>query len=138
LNRRATRRDNLHRLLPLVGGALAFTAVVMGVIAYLTFFSEAGDRRGLVIRSEVDADVRLQFEDGRGAILRPGARQQTFVIRREEFPQALRVFPNDAPANSDPIVERVFEYRELAEADFRIAFDRNGFYDITEVRTPAP
>jgi hypothetical protein len=131
-------RENLRRLLPLIAGVVAFAAIVLGVMAYLTFFSEAGERRGLVIRSEIDAEVRLQFEDGRSAVLGPGERQQTFLIRREQFPQTLRVFPNDLPANSDPIIEHRFEYREFAEAEFRIAFDRNGFYDITDVRTPAP
>jgi hypothetical protein len=123
-----------RRWLPLAAGGIAFALVVLGVVAWALFGGQAGTQRGLVLRSEVGATVTVTFEDGREAELSPGARQRTFVVKREEFPQRLRA----VDAAGTVVAEQVLTYDEIAVAEFRISLDRNGFYPTTEIRTPAP
>jgi hypothetical protein len=120
--------------LALIGGLFVFAVLVVGLVAWALFGGAAGKQRGFIVRSELNEPVTLRFEDGRSALLRPDDRQETFIIKREEFPQTLRAFDADGLL----IADFDFEYSELAEAEFRISVDRNGFYPTTDVRTPAP
>jgi hypothetical protein len=64
----------------------------------------------------------------------------TFVIRREDFPSAVRVVTLEGTT----VLEREIAYDFLARSEFRVSFDENGFFPTTVVRatpvreTPAP
>lgn len=118
---------------PLGLGLLALLAVVGAVVAWAVWGGEAGTQRGMVIRNEIPERVTIALEDGRTATLDKD-RQQTFVVRRDEFPLTVQALD----AAGAVITERELEYDFVADADFRISVDRRGFYATELLREPAP
>lgn len=120
-------------------GLAAFAGVVFAITLWATFSGNAGQQRGLVIHSEIDDDVVVRLADGRSAELGPnGDRERAFVVKREEYPAPIRVETRDG----DVLFEREFEYSEFSAAEFRLSFDRRGFFATSDLReperTPAP
>jgi hypothetical protein len=126
-------RNLPKRAYVLAGALVLFMVVVGGVLAWASISGRAGSQRGFVIHSEVARDLRVEFEDGRSAIIGPSRRESTFVVKRDEFPQVLRVTDPQAGV----LFEKRFAYDELADADFRWSFDERGFYPTQEVREAA-
>jgi hypothetical protein len=123
------------RAFALVIGLVAFLGVVLGLLAWASWSGSAGTQRGFIIRSEIDEDTVVRMEDGRSEPLGTGRRQTTFVVRREEFPMVIGVYTPEGALR----FERLFNYEDLAEAEFRYSYDVNGFYRTMDVRdTPIP
>jgi hypothetical protein len=123
------------RAVALIVTLVAFVVIVLSLLAWANFSGTAGSQRGLVIRSEIDEDTVVRLADGRAERLGEGRRQWAFVVKREEFPQIMSV----STAGGILLFEEEFEYSDLAEAEFRISYDGNGFYRTTNTRdTPVP
>lgn len=117
-------------------GLLAFTVIVLSIALWAAFGNQAGTQRGLVVQSEIPSPIVVRFADGQSARLRQGGEQRyTFVVRREDFPSTVTVTDQAGGV----LLERELTYEFLADSDFRISVDRNGFYSTTVVRdTPVP
>jgi len=114
-------------------GLAAFAGVVFAITLWATFSGNAGQQRGLVIHSEIDDDVIVRLADGRSAALGPaGDRERAFVVKRDEYPSTIRV---ETPSG-DLLFEREFAYRVFSDAEFRISFDRRGFFATGDLREP--
>lgn len=122
-----------RKLLPLIGGIVALTAVVMGLLAWAVFGGETGRQRGLVVRNQISEPVTISLEDGQSAEVATG-RQTTFVLEREDFPQFLTA----TDISGVVVVEQDVSYAELAEAEFRIDVDRAGVHPTQVIRTVVP
>jgi len=114
-------------------GLAAFTAVILALLLWAVFGGDAGTQRGLVLRNLVDEPVVVSFEDGQRMEI-PSNTAATFVLKRQDFPQTVTVTDADGAV----IVEREFEYAELAEHEFRWDVDRAGFFPTADVRTVVP
>ena len=90
-----------------------------------------------MIRNTLSEDVTVTFEDGQRATIGPSAREHTFVVRREDFPSAIRVVGTDGTT----LLDRAIEYTEFVEAEFRLSIDARGIYPTNLLRerpTPTP
>ena len=74
------------------------------------------------------------FEDGQSDEITSEV-AGTFVLRRDDFPQTITV---TSAATGEVIAERVFEYSEFSEHEFRWDVDRAGFFPTEESRTVTP
>ncbi|HEY8173908.1 MAG TPA: hypothetical protein VIH21_12550 [Dehalococcoidia bacterium] len=124
------------RAIALVAGIVAFAVIVLSIAAWAGLSGRAGSQRGLVIHTELPQDVVVRLEDGQAANLGPnGAPEHAFVVRRDQFPSKITVVDPQGAL----VFERLFKYSDLADAEFRLSIDRNGFYPTTAVRdTPVP
>jgi hypothetical protein len=130
-----------RRAYALLGALVAFAVVIFGILIWAAASGSAGGQRGLVVRSEVPGATLFQVEsspdatvpaDARSERLDDGRRQVTIVVKREQFPAIFRV----RDLNGVTIVEQTVSYDFLADAEFRISYDNNGFYATTALRTP--
>jgi len=118
-------------LWPVIAAMAAFAAVVLGVLAWAGLSGSAGSQRGLVVFNDTQQTITLTFADGQSGSITPDD-ERTFVIKRESFPSDVTVRDEDGVV----IHVRRFEYEEFADADFRISFDRRGFYPTSIYRDP--
>lgn len=110
----------------------AFAALVLGVLAWAQFSGNAGSQRGLVVHSDLSVPVGLEIEKiGQLTSLEPG-RERTFVVRRDQLPATFRVFNTEGARSV--LFERRFTYDDLADAEFRISIDAEGFHRTQDVR----
>jgi hypothetical protein len=113
---------------------VGFTVVVLGVLAWAGLSGRAGSQRGLVIFSELDDDVVVTMANGDSEVITPDD-EQIFVVRSEQYPATVRA----EYADGSLVAEKLFEYADFAEADFRISVDERGFYPTATYRnTPRP
>ncbi len=117
------------RAVALAFGFLAFLAVVLSTSLWALLSGDAGSQRGIVLTSVIAQDVVVRLADGQSAAIGPGF-DATFVVRREDFPSTVRVTDPDGAL----ILERELEYADLADADFRMSVDENGFFPTNQLR----
>lgn len=117
------------RVIFFVLGVLGLLAFVLSIAAWAAFSGDAGSQRGLVVRNVTALTTTVTFADGsRARIDRDD--EATFVVRTGEFPSVVRVDAIDGT----PLLERQLEWEFLAEAEFRISYDENGFFPTIVVR----
>jgi hypothetical protein len=130
-----------RRAYALLGALVAFAVVIFGILIWAAASGSAGGQRGLVVRSQIPGETLFQVESSSDATapaetrserLNDGRRQVTIVVKREQFPATFRV----RDLNGVTVVEQIVSYDFLADAEFRISYDTNGFYGTTELRTP--
>jgi hypothetical protein len=118
----------------LLAALSTFAVVVLGMLAWAQFSGNAGSQRGLVIFSELDDEIVVTFENGESGLITPDD-ERIFVVKRHEFPSAVRV----TDQNGQLVVERLFEYEDFVKAEFRLSIDERGFYPTATYRdTPEP
>ena len=124
----------------LLGALVLFSVAVLSVLYWAQFTGRAGSQRGLVIHNDLEIPVDVAV--GRLATLRlnPG-HEQTFVVKRDQFPADISV--TTITSAVDPAVQPMFvdtfDYRELADAEFRLSIDEQGIHPTTAYRdTPVP
>lgn len=123
----------LKGLVPLIGGIVALTIVILGLLAWAVFSGDTGRQRGLVVRNQISETVTVALDDGQSERLGTG-RQATFVLEREDFPQALTA----TSENGDVVISQLVTYEELSEAEFRVDVDRAGVFPTQVIRTVVP
>jgi len=102
--------------MPLLGGMVAFVAVIGVLLLWLIFGGSTGKQRGLVIINLRTTQSVLTLDDGQSARFNPGESQTLFAIKRD-FPQTVRV----TDVAGAPVFEQRIEYTQLVDAEFRLA-----------------
>jgi hypothetical protein len=119
----------------LLGALVVFSVVVLGVLYWAQFTGRAGSQRGLVIHNDLDVDLVLTIEGVETRAI--AARQEeTFVLKREQFPTLIYWSERGM---EDVRVARHVDYREIADAEFRLSIDEMGIHPTASYRdTPVP
>lgn len=125
------------RVWVLIGGMLALTAVVMGVLAWAGLSGRAGSQRGLVIHNDLTNTIRVAAA-GQEAVIAPGY-EWTFVVKREQFPAQIYVFENETHPEAAwrQVFNEFYEYEDLADAEFRLSVDEQGIHKTSTYRDTA-
>jgi hypothetical protein len=64
-----------------------------------------------------------------------GGEEETFVVKREQFP----AYITWGPATGDSLSQQDFEYGDITEAEFRLSIDEQGIHPTATYRdTPGP
>jgi hypothetical protein len=117
----------------LIGALVTFSVVILSVLYWAQFTGRAGTQRGLVIHNDLDAPLVVDVLGIRRTI--NAGEQETFVIRREQFPTRIAWFEEDSTLRR---IETL-EYRQVADAEFRISIDEQGIHPTATYRdTPVP
>jgi hypothetical protein len=101
--------------MPLLGGMVAFVAVIVILLLWLIFGGSTGKQRGLVIQNLRDAETVITFDDGQTARFKPGESQTVFAIK-SDFPQGAHV----RDGAGAPLFDEQITYAQLVDAEFRI------------------
>ena len=118
----------------LLGALVAFAVVVLSVLYWAQFTGRAGSQRGLVIHNDLAIDLQVEFE-GQPRVVLPPRGEHVYRVKRNEFP----AYITWGPAGGDNLSQRDFEYREIADAEFRLSIDEQGIHPTTAYRdTPVP
>jgi hypothetical protein len=113
---------------------VVLSVAVLGVLYWAQFTGRAGSQRGLVIHNDLSRDLQVEVEGLPRASIAAGE-EQTFVVRREQFPAYIAW----GPASGDNLSQRDFEYRDIADAEFRLSIDEQGIHPTTAYRDrPSP
>lgn len=114
----------------LLGALATFAAVVMGVLLWASLSGQAGSQRGLVIHNERPYDLVVSIEGRPDRQIVTAGHEETFVVKREQFPAHIIW----SIAGSDGHDSELFQYSDLAEAEFRLSIDGNGIHRTTDYR----
>jgi hypothetical protein len=118
----------------LIGALVAFSVAILSVLYWAQFTGRAGSQRGLVIHNDLAVDLVVEVEGVRRHEISAGD-EQTFVVKREHFPAHIIW----SRAGSDGHAQQLFEYRDVADAEFRLSIDEQGLHPTTAYRdTPVP
>jgi hypothetical protein len=118
----------------LLGALVTFAVVVLSVLYWAQFTGRAGSQRGLVIHNDLDSDLVVEVVGVQRYEIAAGE-EETFVLKREQFPTEI-IWGRAGNALHDA---QTFEYRDVANAEFRLSIDERGIHATTAYRdTPVP
>jgi len=114
----------------LLGALATFAAVVMGVLLWASLSGKAGSQRGLVIHNERPYDLVVSIEGRPDRQIVTAGHEETFVVKRDQFPAHIMW----SVRGSDGHDSELFQYSDLADAEFRLSIDGNGIHRTTDYR----
>lgn len=113
------------RWMPLLGGMVAFVAVIGILLLWLIFGGSTGKQRGLVVQNLRDTEAVLTLDDGQSARFGPGEAQTMFAIKKD-FPQTARI----SDAAGALVFQEQIQYAQLVDAEFRIGIADHIVYPV--------
>jgi hypothetical protein len=111
--------------MPLVGGMVAFVAVIGILLLWLIFGGSTGKQRGLVVQNLRDTEAVLTLDDGQTARFKRGESRTIFAIKGD-FPQTAHV----RDAAGALVFEEQINYAQLVDAEFRIGIADHIVYPV--------